>query len=126
MPLARRVRVRSLVRTGSEADESAGRRWNRSQPSPYSSICSASQLRAKRHCRTTVGTDTAVSAATDAAYAALEARGWHVAKLVVASYTLGLEADQPTTTILRSALMKPEHLGVVDAFADALATLDCR
>jgi hypothetical protein len=71
-------------------------------------------------------TASAVSAATDAAYAALEARGWHVAKLVVASDTLGLETDQPTTTILRSALMKPEHLGVVDAFADALATLDCR
>jgi glutamate/tyrosine decarboxylase-like PLP-dependent enzyme len=71
-------------------------------------------------------TASAVSAATDAAYAGLEARGWYVAKLIVASDTLGLEADQPTTTILRSALMKPEHLGVVDAFADALATLDLR
>jgi glutamate/tyrosine decarboxylase-like PLP-dependent enzyme len=68
-------------------------------------------------------TASAVSAATDIAFQQLAERGWHVAKLVVSATDLGLEADQPTVTVLRSTLMKPEHAGIVDEFADALATL---
>ena len=66
----------------------------------------------------------AVSAATDAAFDDLAQRGWHVAKLNVSADDLHLEADQPTATVLRSTLMKPEHAAVVDAFADTLASLD--
>lgn len=69
-------------------------------------------------------TAAAVSAATDVAFDRLAARGWHVAKLAVRAEDLGLVADRPTATVLRSALMKPEHLGVVDDFANVLATLD--
>ena len=66
----------------------------------------------------------AVSAATDIAFQQLAERGWHVAKLVVSANDLGLEADQPTVTVLRSTLMKPEHAGIVDEFAGVLAALD--
>lgn len=68
-------------------------------------------------------TASAVSAATLAAFDALAAEGWHAAKLAVAAGDLGLEADQPTATVLRSTLMKREHVDVVDAFADAIAAL---
>jgi glutamate/tyrosine decarboxylase-like PLP-dependent enzyme len=68
-------------------------------------------------------TASAVTAATDDAFDRLAERGWHVAKLAVRAEDLGLVADQPTATVLRSALMKPEHLDVVDAFAGELAAL---
>ena len=68
-------------------------------------------------------TASAVTAATDSAFQHLAERGWHVAKLVVSATDLGLEADQPTVTVLRSTLMKPEHAGIVDDFAATLATL---
>ncbi len=64
-----------------------------------------------------------VSLATDCAFDHLAERGWHVAKLQLPPTHLGLIADQPTVTVLRSVLMKPEHVDVVDAFADALAGL---
>ena len=69
-------------------------------------------------------TASAVTAATDIAFQQLAERGWHVAKLVVSATDLGLEADQPTATVLRSTLMKPEHAGIVDEFAGVLAALD--
>ena len=34
--------------------------------------------------------------------------------------TLGVEADEPTATVLRSALMKPVHAAMVDPLVDAL------
>ena len=71
----------------------------------------------------THATASAVSTATVAAFDALAAHGWHAAKLAVAADDLGLEADQPTVTVLRSTLMKREHEGIVDAFADAIAAL---
>ena len=64
-----------------------------------------------------------VSAATDIAFQQLAERGWHVAKLIVNATDLGLEADQPTVTVLRSTLMKPEHATIVDEFTATLATL---
>jgi glutamate/tyrosine decarboxylase-like PLP-dependent enzyme len=69
-------------------------------------------------------TASAVTAATDVAFQQLAERGWHVAKLVVNAIDLGLEADQPTVTVLRSTLMKPEHAGIVDEFAGVLSALD--
>lgn len=69
-------------------------------------------------------TASAVTAATDVAFQQLAERGWHVAKLVVSATDLGLEADQPTATVLRSTLMKPEHADIVDVFAGVLAALD--
>ena len=65
-------------------------------------------------------TASAVTAATDADFAALAERGWHVAKLRVDAATLGVEADEPTATVLRSALMKPVHAAMVDPLVDAL------
>lgn len=64
-----------------------------------------------------------VSAATDRAFDALAERGWHVAKLAVAADALGLEADQPTAMVLRSALMKPEHVDVIDPLCAALTEI---
>ena len=50
------------------------------------------------------------TAAAERAFAALARDGWHVA-------TLRTERG----TALRCCLLKPEHLGVVDRLADALA-----
>ncbi|MGI9186454.1 MAG: pyridoxal phosphate-dependent decarboxylase family protein [Gaiellales bacterium] len=69
-------------------------------------------------------TASSISAATDTAFDRLAERGWHVAKLNVSADDLHVDADQPTATVLRSTLMKPEHLGIVDEFADVLAALD--
>ncbi|MSO47294.1 MAG: aspartate aminotransferase family protein [Thermoleophilia bacterium] len=69
-------------------------------------------------------TASGVSAATEVAFAQLAERGWHVAKLVVNATDLGLEADQPAVTVLRSTLMKREHADIVDEFADVLASLN--
>ena len=71
----------------------------------------------------TRATASAVSTATDAAFDALADRGWHAAKLAVSAEHLGLEADRPTATVLRSTLMKREHADIVDDFADAIADL---
>ena len=57
---------------------------------------------------------------SDLDFAALAERGWHVAKLRVDAATLGVEADEPTATVLRSALMKPVHAAMVDPLVDAL------
>ncbi len=69
-------------------------------------------------------TASAVSAATESEFAALAERGWHVAKLRVDASTLGVEADAPTATVLRSTLMKPVHAAMVDPLVDALSELD--
>ena len=68
-------------------------------------------------------TASAVSTRTDAVFALLAERGWHVAKLQVPSASLPVNADQPTTTVLRSTLMKPAHADVIDDFAALLAEL---
>ena len=64
-----------------------------------------------------------VTASTEAAFAALAARGWHVAKLNLDPVALGLEPDRPSATVLRSALMKPEHRAVVGELASAIAAI---
>ncbi len=64
-----------------------------------------------------------VSAATNAAFDRLAESGWHVAKFVVASHDLDLVADEPTVTVLRSVLMKPEHAAVVGDLVEALRAL---
>jgi hypothetical protein len=61
-----------------------------------------------------------VTAAADADFDALAERGWHVAKLQVEPATIGVEADAPTATVLRSVLMKPVHAAMVDPLVDAL------
>lgn len=65
----------------------------------------------------------AVGAASRRAFDLLAERGWHVALLELPADAIGLEADAPTATVLRSAVMKPEHLGAVDGLADALAEI---
>jgi glutamate/tyrosine decarboxylase-like PLP-dependent enzyme len=65
----------------------------------------------------------AVAAASRRAFDLLAERGWHVALLELPADALGLEADAPTAAVLRSALMKPEHRGVVGALCDALAEI---
>jgi len=68
----------------------------------------------------------AASAASDAAFDALAAAGWHVAKLRVATDWLRerhpeVAADAPATTVLRCCLLKQEHAAVVPALAAAMA-----
>ena len=67
----------------------------------------------------------AISKVTDRAFATLAESGWHVAKLRLDTEWLRrshpwIEADAPTTTVLRLCLIKPEHLGVIDELADRL------
>ena len=67
-----------------------------------------------------------VTVASEAAFEGLAAEGWHLAKLRVDTGWLRLrhpsiEADAGTVTVLRSCLMKPEHLDVVDELADRIA-----
>src|SRR4051812_17033065 len=62
------------------------------------------------------------SAAADPAFATLAADGWHVAKLRVRPDWLrehqpNVEADQPTTTVLRCCLRRREHAAVGDLAA---------
>jgi glutamate/tyrosine decarboxylase-like PLP-dependent enzyme len=75
----------------------------------------------------------AITAASERAFDRLAAEGWHVAKLRLDTAWLRrshpwIEADAATTTVLRSCLMKPEHLEVVEelavAIGEALATGD--
>ncbi len=66
-----------------------------------------------------------VSAACDAAFDRLAEAGWHVAKLRVDAQWLAarhpwLEADTDEVTVLRSVLMKPEHLPAVDDLLGAI------
>lgn len=71
------------------------------------------------------GSATEISAASDAAFDELARRGWHVAKLTVDAQWLGstgfeFVADAPSVTVLRSCVMKPEHLAIADEFADVV------
>lgn len=66
-----------------------------------------------------------ISRASDRAFELLAERGWHVAKLVLDAEWLRrtgaeFEADAQNVTVLRSCVMKPEHLAVADEFADAV------
>lgn len=66
-----------------------------------------------------------VTAACEAAFDRLADEGWHVAKLRVDATWLAqrhpwLEPDADTVTVLRSVLMKPEHLPVAGALAAAM------
>ena len=70
-----------------------------------------------------------VSRRSEAAFNELQSLGWHVAKLQVDSDWLSaadsaLVVDSEQTTVLRSCVMKPEHLAVAEEFASTLlATL---
>jgi glutamate/tyrosine decarboxylase-like PLP-dependent enzyme len=71
-------------------------------------------------------TASAISASAERAFDALAEQGWHVAKLRLDTDWLrrgqpDIEADAPTVTVLRSTLMKPEHLDVAGELADATA-----
>jgi tyrosine decarboxylase/aspartate 1-decarboxylase len=68
----------------------------------------------------------AISAAGERAFDTLAADGWHVAKLRVDTAWLRrrhpwIEADAPTVTVLRSCLLKREHLDVAAELAGATA-----
>ena len=68
----------------------------------------------------------AASAASEAAFDALAAAGWHVAKLRVATAWLRarhpeVTADADSVTVLRCCLLKQEHAGIVPALAAAMA-----
>jgi glutamate/tyrosine decarboxylase-like PLP-dependent enzyme len=68
---------------------------------------------------------TEISAASERAFDALAAEGWHVAKLRLDSGWVRarhpwIEPDAPEVIAIRSCLIKKEHLLVVDALADAL------
>ncbi|GGA70788.1 aspartate aminotransferase family protein [Pseudoclavibacter endophyticus] len=67
----------------------------------------------------------AVTAASDAVFDSLARDGWHVAKLTVDVSWLNaaggeLQPDADSVTVLRSCIMKPEHVEVADDFADAV------
>lgn len=67
-------------------------------------------------------TATQISEASDRAFDALAERGWHVAKLQVDAEWLrarghAFESDAGMVTVLRSCVMKPEHLDVAAEFA---------
>jgi hypothetical protein len=67
-----------------------------------------------------------ITASTERAFDALARDGWHLAKLRLGTDWLRrrhpwIEADAPTVTVLRSCLLKREHLDVVADLADATA-----
>jgi hypothetical protein len=67
-----------------------------------------------------------ISAATERAFDSLAADGWHLAKLRVDTEWLRrrhpwIEADADTVSVLRSCLMKPEHLDIADELAGRIA-----
>jgi glutamate/tyrosine decarboxylase-like PLP-dependent enzyme len=67
-----------------------------------------------------------ITEATERAFRSLAADGWHLAKLRLDTGWLRrrhdwIEADADTVTVLRSCLMKPEHLDVVDELAGRIA-----
>jgi glutamate/tyrosine decarboxylase-like PLP-dependent enzyme len=62
---------------------------------------------------------------SERAFEVLATMGWHVAKLRLDTEWLRrlhpwIDADAPTTTVLRLCLLKPEHLGVIDDLTDRL------
>lgn len=66
-----------------------------------------------------------ISRISDRAFDLLAELGWHVAKLTVDTEWLRrtgveIDADAETVTVLRSCVMKPEHLGIADEFADVV------
>ena len=68
----------------------------------------------------------AISATDERAFDALAGDGWHVAKLRVDTAWLRrrhpwIEADAPTVTVLRSCLLKREHIDVAAELAGATA-----
>jgi glutamate/tyrosine decarboxylase-like PLP-dependent enzyme len=64
-----------------------------------------------------------VSAATEAAFTALAAEGWHVAKLRAPTSWLrrSLREDAAETVVVRCCLMKREHASIAAELADAVA-----
>ena len=67
-----------------------------------------------------------VTAACEAAFDRLAEEGWHVAKLRVDASWLAqrhpwLEPDADTVTVLRSCLLKKEHLDIAADLAEATA-----
>jgi glutamate/tyrosine decarboxylase-like PLP-dependent enzyme len=67
-----------------------------------------------------------ITAATERAFDSLAADGWHLAKLRVDTAWLRqrhgwVEPDADTVTVLRSCLMKPEHLDIAGDLADRIA-----
>src|SRR4051794_38775906 len=67
-----------------------------------------------------------ITAATERAFDSLAAGGWHLAKLRVDTEWLrrrhpAIEPDAGTVTVLRSCLMKPEHLEIADELAARIA-----
>jgi glutamate/tyrosine decarboxylase-like PLP-dependent enzyme len=67
-----------------------------------------------------------ITAATERAFDSLAADGWHLAKLRVDTAWLRqrhgwIEPDADTVTVLRSCLMKPEHLDIAGDLADRVA-----
>lgn len=68
-------------------------------------------------------TASALTAASEADFAALAAGGWHVSKLRVDPAMLGVAADAPTATVLRATLMKPVHAAMVEPLVQALGEL---
>ncbi len=70
-------------------------------------------------------TTSEISRRSQYAFDRLAEAGWHVAKLQVdSSWLVGtggaVTVDSEQTTVLRSCVMKPEHLAVADEFADAV------
>ena len=71
-------------------------------------------------------TASAISASAERAFDTLAREGWHVAKLRLDTSWLRrrhpwIEADAPTVTVLRSCLLKKEHLDVATDLAEATA-----
>jgi glutamate/tyrosine decarboxylase-like PLP-dependent enzyme len=67
-----------------------------------------------------------ITAATERAFDSLAADGWHLAKLRVDTAWLRqrhgwIEPNADTVTVLRSCLMKPEHLDIAGDLADRIA-----
>jgi glutamate/tyrosine decarboxylase-like PLP-dependent enzyme len=70
-------------------------------------------------------TTSEISRRSQDAFDKLAKNGWHVAKLQIDSNWLAasrndVQVDSPNTIVLRSCVMKPEHLEVADEFADAV------
>jgi glutamate/tyrosine decarboxylase-like PLP-dependent enzyme len=68
-----------------------------------------------------------LTSSTERAFDALAREGWHLAKLRLDTEWLRrrhpwIEADAPTVTVLRSCLLKREHLDVAADLAEATAT----
>jgi hypothetical protein len=71
-------------------------------------------------------TASAIGTSSERAFDTLAREGWHVAKLRLDTSWLRrrhpwIEADTPTVTVLRSCLLKKEHLDVATDLAEASA-----